>query len=77
METRFSLDDPELLDAFIEHWTERWERKPYPTLNALRNALEKATRYDGRVEGVNPMTLVDMHYVKELDESGFIDALYR
>jgi hypothetical protein len=74
---KFKVEDEELLDRFLHHWSSRWERKPYPSLKALDNAHEKATRYDARCATVNPLTVVDTHYVKELDESGFIDNLYK
>lgn len=74
---RFNMADEALLGHFIRHWCSRWERKPYANLRALANTHEKATRYDKRCSTVNPLTVLDMHYVKELDESGFIDGLYR
>lgn len=74
---RFKIEDEELLGRFLSHWSKRWERKPYPNLKALSNTHEKATRYDARCLNVNPLTVIDPHYVKELDESGFIDGLYR
>lgn len=76
LKNRFRTEDEDLLERFIKHWGSRWERKPYPNLRALTNTLEKATRYDARCAGVNPLTVVDTHYVKELDEEGFIDRLY-
>lgn len=77
LNNRFKTEDEELMQRFISHWTSRWEKKPYPNLKALANTHEKATRYDPRCAAVNPLTVIDMHYVKELDESGFIDRLYR
>ncbi len=77
LNNRFKMDDEELLNAFISRWTSRWAKKPYPKLKALANAGEKATRYDARCAEVNPLTVVDTHFVKELDESGFIDQLYK
>ena len=69
--------DEKLFTHFIHHWRSRWEMKPYPTMKALFNTHEKATRYDARSQGVNPLTVIDMHYIKELDEKGFIDNLYK
>ena len=77
LNNRFNTEDEELLGHFITHWSSRWERKPYPNLKALANTHAKATRHDARCATVNPLTVVDMHYVKELDESGFIDQLYK
>jgi ABC-type nitrate/sulfonate/bicarbonate transport system substrate-binding protein len=73
----FDVDDARLVEAFVDHWTSRWEKKPYATLSALKNSHEKAIRYDAQVRDVNPVSLLDMRYVKELDEGGFIDSLYQ
>ena len=73
----FNIGDEALLNHFISHWSSRWERKPYANLKALANTHEKATRYDARCAAVNPLTVVDTHYVKEFDENGFIDRLYK
>ncbi len=77
LENRFKTSDEELMARFIGHWSSRWERKPYPNMKALFNTHEKAIRYDKRCTAVNPLTVIDMHYIKELDESGFIDKLYK
>jgi ABC-type nitrate/sulfonate/bicarbonate transport system substrate-binding protein len=77
LNNRFKAGDEELLKRFISHWSSRWEKKPYPNLKAMANTHEKAIRYDPRCAAVNPLTVIDMHYVKELDESGFIDKLYQ
>jgi ABC-type nitrate/sulfonate/bicarbonate transport system substrate-binding protein len=48
--------------------------KPYPTIEAILNTNEtSAQEYGAGVE--NPLTLWDLHWVKELDDEGFIDAL--
>jgi ABC-type nitrate/sulfonate/bicarbonate transport system substrate-binding protein len=48
--------------------------KPYPTAEAIVNSNEIAAReYGARIE--NPVTLWDLHWVKELDDEGFIDEL--
>jgi len=77
LENRFKTSDEELMARFIGHWSSRWERKPYPNMKALFNTHEKAIRYDKRCAAVNPLTVIDMHYIKELDENGFIDKLYK
>ena len=48
--------------------------KPYPTPQAITNTFEIATAEFGAVE-INPLTLWDLHWVKELDDDGFIDDL--
>lgn len=51
-------------------------RKPYPTLRAISNVYELAKRQDKDAEKVEPMELWDFHYLRRLDDSGFIDRLY-
>ena len=48
--------------------------KPYPTAEAIVNTNAIAFHeYGARID--NPITLWDLHWVKELDDEGFIDAL--
>jgi hypothetical protein len=48
--------------------------KPYPTIEAIVNTDEIAAQeYGPTVE--NPLTLWDLHWLKELDDEGFIDNL--
>jgi len=49
--------------------------KPYPTPAAVANTYEIATLEYPGAKGINPMSLWDLHWVKELDDEGFIDAL--
>jgi hypothetical protein len=47
--------------------------RPYPTPQAIVNTYEIATiEYPG-AKGLNPLTLWDLHWVKWLDDGGFID----
>jgi hypothetical protein len=48
--------------------------KPYPTAEAIVNSNEIAAHeYGAGVE--NPLALWDLHWLKELDDEGFIDEL--
>jgi hypothetical protein len=49
--------------------------KPYPTPKAIANSYEIAmAEYPGS-EGLNPLAIWDIHWIKQLDDNGFIDAL--
>jgi hypothetical protein len=48
--------------------------KPYPTAQAIANTFEIAIAEFGGAD-INPLTLWDLHWVKELDDNGFIDNL--
>ena len=49
--------------------------RPYPTRQAIANTYEIATLEYPRSGGLNPMMLWDLHWVKELDDEGFIEKL--
>jgi hypothetical protein len=50
--------------------------RPYPTPQAITNTYEIATIEYPAAKGLNPLTLWDLHWVKELDDGGFIDELF-
>lgn len=52
------------------------EPKLYPKMNAIANVYEEAIRQDKDAKKINPMELWDLHYVRRLDDMGFVDALY-
>jgi ABC-type nitrate/sulfonate/bicarbonate transport system substrate-binding protein len=51
--------------------------KPYPDLRAIANAYELCCMKDSQAKAVSPLALWDLHYLRELDVSGFIDRLYQ
>ena len=51
-------------------------RKPYPSLDRLRNMQRIMARHDPKVLNVRVEDLVDDRLVRKLDESGAIDRLY-
>lgn len=58
----------------LDSMTEMLRVKPYPTAEAVMNSNEIAAHeYGAGVE--NPLTLWDIHWLKELDDEGFIDRL--
>lgn len=52
------------------------EPKLYPSMEAIANVYEEAKRQDADAKKVNPLELWDMHHVRRIDDSGFIDNLY-
>jgi ABC-type nitrate/sulfonate/bicarbonate transport system substrate-binding protein len=67
-------------DAEVERLYDEWagslERKPYPDIDAIANVFQLALRRDPEIVGYNPLALWDTHYVRALDDSGYIDRLY-
>jgi ABC-type nitrate/sulfonate/bicarbonate transport system substrate-binding protein len=53
------------------------EPKLYPTLQAVYNVYEEAKRQSKDAERIHPLALWDFHFLREIDDSGFIDRLYK
>ncbi len=62
-------------DRYISE--EQLPRKQYPTLEGIRTVLNFMAEKDPRAKLVKPEDLVDMRFIRELDQSGFIDNLYK
>ncbi len=51
-------------------------RKQYPTLEGVKTILDTFAEKDPRAKNAKPEDFVDMRFIRELDQSGFIDSLY-
>jgi len=58
----------------VDSIAELLQIKPYPTIEAILNTDEIAAQEYGPTID-NPLTLWDLHWLKELDDEGFIDNL--
>lgn len=68
------ISDRAELRRQVDSIAEMLQVKPYPTAEAIVNSNDIAAHeYGARVE--NPLTLWDLHWVKELDDEGFIEGL--
>ncbi|MGE5301920.1 MAG: ABC transporter substrate-binding protein [Alphaproteobacteria bacterium] len=54
-----------------------YPKKQYPSLEGLKTVLEDIGQRDPRAKSAKPEQFVDFSFIKELDESGFIDGLYK
>jgi len=71
---RMSITDRHELERRFDSIVKLLQLKPYPTPTAIANTFEIATEEFGTAD-LNPWTLWDLHWVKYLDDSGFIDNL--
>jgi ABC-type nitrate/sulfonate/bicarbonate transport system substrate-binding protein len=71
------LESDEEVAALYQAWNQSLERKPYPSIAAITNVFQLAVRRNPEVANFNPLALWNTHYVRELDDSGYIDELYR
>jgi len=51
--------------------------KQYPTLEGIKNILEPLAETDLKAKAAKPEDFVDMSFIGELDQSGYIDGLYK
>jgi len=72
------LQDKEILERTYDDIStdDRLPPKQYPTLEGLKNILEPLAETEPKAKSAKPEDFVDMRFIKELDESGFIDDLY-
>jgi ABC-type nitrate/sulfonate/bicarbonate transport system substrate-binding protein len=73
------LQDKEILERTYDDISadDRLPPKQYPTLEGLKNILEPLAETEPKAKSAKPEDFVDMRFIKELDESGFIDDLYK
>jgi hypothetical protein len=49
----------------------------FPRLDAIQNVFALALKRDPEIKHFNPLALWDLHYLREIDDSGYIDRLCR
>lgn len=54
-----------------------YPKKQYPSLEGLKTVLDELAARDPRAKSAKPEQFVDMTFIRELDKSGYIDALYK
>ena len=64
-------------ESFQYRSFERMPEKPYPDAQGVINAYELGCIKAPEARRVSPLALWDLHYLRELDNSGFINKLYR
>lgn len=72
---RMKIDSREELERQFDSIVRGLKPKPYPTPQAIANTYEIATEEYPGAAGLNPLSLWDLHWVKALDDDGFIDGL--
>jgi hypothetical protein len=67
-------------DDEVEYLHQEWSRllnaKPYPHPLAIWNVYNLEVAHDPKVNFIGPLETWDTHYLRTIDDSGFIDALY-
>ncbi|OGQ83330.1 MAG: hypothetical protein A3F90_07840 [Deltaproteobacteria bacterium RIFCSPLOWO2_12_FULL_60_19] len=71
------MESDEEWKCFYDSQAGSLEPKPYPSVEAVQNVFALALKRDPQIEKFNPLTLWDLRYVREIDDSGYIDKLYQ
>jgi hypothetical protein len=68
-------------DDEVEYLHSQWSTllcaKPYPEPRAVENLYNLDVAHDPRANFIGPLEVWDTHYLRQIDDSGFIDALYQ
>ncbi|MFB3053704.1 MAG: ABC transporter substrate-binding protein, partial [Alphaproteobacteria bacterium] len=72
--------DRETAELMYDDFAPILEPKLYPGLSAISNVYQEALKQDeknGDAAKIHPLALWDFHFLREIDDSGFIDDLYQ
>ena len=71
------VSDPAAAEEGYQDFLHSVERKPYPSVDGLRNAQRLMKSLNPLVAEVRVEDLIESRFIRKLDESGFIDRLYK
>ncbi len=70
-------DDNDALEDSYRFFSPLVPQKPYPSLEAVKEALAELSEKDPKVRSAKPEDFVDGSIIREFDDNGFIDGLYK
>lgn len=69
--------DPEALEETYQHYAVKvMPRVPYPTIKGIQMVLDEIGSRTPKAKSLPPDGFIDVSYLKELEQSGFIKKLY-
>jgi NitT/TauT family transport system substrate-binding protein len=74
---RLKITDPPAAELAYLDIVNIMDRKPFPSLDGLRNVHRLYRSHDPRVANVKPEDVIDNRILNKLDKVGFLDELYR
>ena len=73
---RYGLEEEEYYVHLQQGWARLLLSKPYPLAAAIQNVYELDVGKDPKMSHIGPLEPWDLHYLKAIHDSGFIDKLY-
>jgi hypothetical protein len=74
---RLKISDKEILDETHSAYKKLTEKKPYPTLKGIEFQIEDVAKMQPEAKGAKPEEFINIALLKDLDQNGFIDKLYK
>jgi ABC-type nitrate/sulfonate/bicarbonate transport system substrate-binding protein len=75
MMRRFRIDDPAIAEEGYQDLLTSIERKPMPSLEALRNIRRLMAAQNPKAASVKVEDLIDARLIRKLDENGYMDKM--
>ena len=69
------MEDRNVLEHTWSWFTQEMPAKPYPPLDGYQNVLQEMALTNPKAAVMNAKEMVDVRFVKELDDTGFIQSL--
>lgn len=76
LKKRLRVSSPAFLEEVYNDIVQGLERKPYPSIEGLKNIQRLSKSQNPRLAQLKVEDIVDERFVRKLDESGFIGRLY-
>ena len=71
------IAEPEALEETYQHYAIKvMPRVPYPTTKGIQTVLDEIGTRNAKTKALTPSSLIDVSFLTELEQSGFIKSLY-
>ena len=70
-------EDSRIIEVGYDFHAEFYEKTPYPAVAAIQAALEEIAHRNLKAREAKPAQFIETKFVRQLNESGYIDSLYR
>lgn len=71
------VKDAAILEAGYEFNVQEYLAKPYPSVGGIQTALEQMSQTNPKAKAASVERFFEARFVRELDQSGYIDGLYK
>jgi hypothetical protein len=71
------ISDPTIVEEGYQDLVKHIDRKPYPFIEGLQNIQRLMKTHYPKLAEIRVEGLIESRFIRKLDESGFIDRLYK